>query len=167
MQFQVPQFVEVEDKIVGPLTLRQFLYVAGAVGISLMLFFVVKLWLWFVFSIFIIAGAVALAIVKINGQPLIRVATSALWFYWRPQTYVWQREKKKTEKEAPMAEKEEKLSLENVISGLALKKSWQNLQTGSRATELFHWGSKNTQNKYEVIRKITGDKQVARRVDYR
>jgi len=26
MQFQVPQFIEIEDKIFGPLTLKQFLY---------------------------------------------------------------------------------------------------------------------------------------------
>ena len=30
MQFQVPQFIETEDKVVGPLTLRQFMYIAGA-----------------------------------------------------------------------------------------------------------------------------------------
>ncbi len=165
MQFQVPQFVEVEDKIVGPFTLKQFLYIAGAVGISLMLFFVIKLWLWFILSVFIIAGAIALAIVKINGQPLIKVATSALWFYWKPQTYVWQQEEKKAEK--PAGEAKEEFSLENIISGIALKKSWQNLQTGTKAAEMFHWGTKNLQQRYELVRKITGDKQMARRVDYR
>ena len=29
MQFSVPQFVEVEDKIIGPLTLKQFLVLLG------------------------------------------------------------------------------------------------------------------------------------------
>ena len=81
MQFQVPQFVDVEDKIVGPLTLKQFLYIGGAVGLSMLLFFIVKLWLWLILSIFMISGAVALAMIKINGQPLIRIATSAIGFY--------------------------------------------------------------------------------------
>ena len=39
MQFQVPQFIDVENKIIGPLSLRQFLYLAGAGLISFMLFF--------------------------------------------------------------------------------------------------------------------------------
>ena len=32
MQFSVPQFIDVRDKIFGPLTLQQFLYIVGAVG---------------------------------------------------------------------------------------------------------------------------------------
>ncbi|TSC61742.1 MAG: SsrA-binding protein, partial [Parcubacteria group bacterium Athens0416_74] len=32
MQFQVPQFIEVEDKIVGPLTFKQFVFIAGGLG---------------------------------------------------------------------------------------------------------------------------------------
>ena len=34
MQFQVPQFIEVEDKIFGPLTFKQFVYVAGGAGLA-------------------------------------------------------------------------------------------------------------------------------------
>ena len=29
MQYQVPQFIEVEDKIFGPLTFKQLVYVVG------------------------------------------------------------------------------------------------------------------------------------------
>ena len=34
MHFQTPQFIEIEDKIFGPLTLKQFIYLAGAAGLS-------------------------------------------------------------------------------------------------------------------------------------
>ena len=37
MQFQVPQFIEIEDKIFGPLTFKQFIYLAGGVGASIVL----------------------------------------------------------------------------------------------------------------------------------
>ena len=53
MQFQVPQFTEAEDKIVGPLTLRQFIYIAAAGGVSVMLYFAVITWLWAFLSMFI------------------------------------------------------------------------------------------------------------------
>ncbi|MEK7546864.1 MAG: PrgI family protein [Patescibacteria group bacterium] len=100
MQFQVPQFIDVEDKIVGPLTLKQFLYIASGAGLSLLLFFIVQAWLWFILSIFIISGAVTLSMVKINGQPLMKTVVSAIGFYWRPQTYVWQPENKKSKKQS-------------------------------------------------------------------
>ena len=38
MDYQVPQFIEVEDKLVGPLTFKQFVYLAGGAGICVILF---------------------------------------------------------------------------------------------------------------------------------
>ena len=38
MEYQVPQFIEVEDKIIGPLTLKQFIYIAGASGLCIVFF---------------------------------------------------------------------------------------------------------------------------------
>ena len=43
MRFQVPQFIEVEDKIFGPLTLKQFIYLAGAGGLVFVLWRVLPL----------------------------------------------------------------------------------------------------------------------------
>ncbi|NCT02072.1 PrgI family protein, partial [Candidatus Parcubacteria bacterium] len=38
MRFEVPQFIEVEDKIFGPLTWRQFLYLSGGLGMAVVIF---------------------------------------------------------------------------------------------------------------------------------
>ena len=38
MRFQVPQFIEIEDKIFGPLTFKQFIYIAGSIGIGVIAF---------------------------------------------------------------------------------------------------------------------------------
>src|SRR3989344_4505704 len=133
----------------------------------MLLFFIVKLWLWLILSIFMISGAVALAMIKINGQPLIKIALSAIGFYWRPQIYVWQSETKK--KDVSLAQKSEQgFSLESIVSGIALRKSWQNLQTGSKAgSGEGGWIAKRGPERYEIVRKITGERQAARRVDYR
>jgi len=93
MQFQVPQFIDTEDKIVGPLTLKQFGFVAAGGILSAILYFTVLLWLWVIGSIIIFGAAIALAFVKIEGRPFINVLISAFNFYWRPQTYIWQAEK--------------------------------------------------------------------------
>ena len=71
MQFQVPQFIETEDKIVGPFTLRQFMYVAGAGLGSAILYFTVATWLWFILTIILLGGAIGVAFVKVRGAPWV------------------------------------------------------------------------------------------------
>ena len=71
-QFQIPQFIEMEDKLFGPLTFKQFMYLVGGGGICFILY--VWLPLPFIIKIIPIAGvaalALALAFVKYNGRPL-------------------------------------------------------------------------------------------------
>ena len=38
MRFEVPQFIDIEDKIIGPLTWRQFIYLGGGVGGAVVIF---------------------------------------------------------------------------------------------------------------------------------
>ena len=92
MQFQVPQFIESEDKVIGPFSLRQFAYVGVAGALSGAFYLFAATWLWVVFSIIIFAIAFAFAFVRIEGRPFLSIVTSAFNFYWKPQTYVWQAE---------------------------------------------------------------------------
>jgi len=82
-QFQVPQFIEVENKIVGPLSLKQFLYLAVAGIVCFMLYFILQLWLWLLITAILGGSAVALAFIKYNGQPLPKVAWAAFTFFWK------------------------------------------------------------------------------------
>ncbi len=169
MQFQVPQYIDVEDKIIGPLTLKQFLYVAAAGGLSFMLFFYVQMWLWFIFSIFLVGAAASLAFVKINGLPLIHIILSAISFYWQPQTYVWQPEHPRMPKtKSTLPEPAGGMSLERIVSGLSLRNAWQNVQTGSKTfVEEGQRGFRRAKERYEIIQKISGERRASRRVDYR
>ncbi|HVM77306.1 MAG TPA: PrgI family protein [Candidatus Paceibacterota bacterium] len=92
MQFQVPQFIETEDKVVGPFSIRQFAYVGVACLISAIFYFMVSTWLAVLAAFVLIGGALALSFVKIEGRPLVTILTSAANFYWKPQTYVWKPE---------------------------------------------------------------------------
>jgi hypothetical protein len=89
MQFQVPQFLDVEDKIFGPLTLKQFLYLAGAAAASFILFFALEEWLWITFTVFLGVIGASLAFVKYNGRPLIYMLSHAIKFAWQPKIYLW------------------------------------------------------------------------------
>src|SRR3989344_2125018 len=187
MQFQVPQFIETEDRVVGPFSIRQFIYVAIAGWFCFILYFAVEFWLLVVLAVPTMGAAFSLAFIKINGVPLTRVAMSAFNFYWKPQTYVWQPEPSGTEKKAGSAAEPgvaastagpregraaavpRGISLEDIVSGIALRNAWQNLQTGTKSPPRISgqqfYGK--IQEKYEVFRRAAGDQSAARRVDYR
>lgn len=168
MQFQIPQFIETEDKIVGPLSLRQFLYIAAAAGISVILYFLVQSWLWFVLSLPLVGGGIALAFVKVNGRPFAQMARSALSFYWKPQRYVWQSANPELPKnEETMSSFSGGLSLENIVSGMALKSAWQSVQVGGKiSAEKASRTMNRLKEQYEVTQKLSGERRASKRVDY-
>ena len=165
MQFQVPQFIEAEDKIVGPFTLRQFLYVAAGGTISFILYFTVQTWLFAILAIFVMGAAISLAMIKVGGRPLAHSALMATKFYWQPQTYVWKPETVAggTKQEEAMAEG---VSLESIVSGIALRSTWTKLQTGTKMSGA-QLQEKSESQRYQIFKKMTGDRHGARRVDYR
>jgi len=88
-QFVVPQFIDVEDKIFGPITTRQFviLLVGGFV-----LFIAYKLadTALFVFILALVGGfTLTLAFVKINGQPFHLFLLNIIQTSRRPSLRIW------------------------------------------------------------------------------
>jgi len=71
MKFQVPQFIQTETKIVGPLTLRQFLFVAGGVSMTAVAWILFNGILFAVIAIVILSFFGSLAFVKIDDQPML------------------------------------------------------------------------------------------------
>jgi hypothetical protein len=89
MQFQVPQFIDIEDKIFGPLTLKQFLYLAGAGALSFILFFALQTPVWIGISVLMFAIAGTLAFIKYNGQTMLTIGASFFRYLWLPKFYLW------------------------------------------------------------------------------
>lgn len=89
MQFQTPQFIEVEDKIFGPLTLKQFIYLAGAGGVVFVLWRVFPIFVAIIIATPIIALALALAFYKVNKRPFVFVLESAFKYMLSNRLYVW------------------------------------------------------------------------------
>ncbi len=95
MQYQVPQFIEIEDKIFGPLTLKQFLYLAGGGGLCLLFFTLLPLYVAVVCMMPVIALSLALAFYKVNDRPFIVVVEHAFGYFFGNKLYLWkQREVK-------------------------------------------------------------------------
>ena len=77
MRFQVPQFIDVEDKIFGPLTLKQFIYIAGAASITVVAVMFLGVFLGLLVVAPIISLAIGLAFFKVNNRPLIHTIEAA------------------------------------------------------------------------------------------
>lgn len=175
MQFQVPQFIETEDKIVGPLSLRQFMIVGAGGGVAAILYFMLQFWVWAILAFIVMSLAIGLAFVKVEGRPLIKVLTSAFNYYWHPQIYIWQPEHpampavKHTEKASP-AKKPSTSALEKIAAGMALHKSWQNVQTGEQSTDKMsdkQFAEQRMNTRYQILQRVSGERRAAKRVDYR
>jgi hypothetical protein len=95
MQYKVPQNVDIEDKVIAGLTLRQFMFLMIAGGIVLMLKYVLIGSISFLFlPVAILVGGfgVALAFVKINDRPFEIFLTSAAKTLITPNKRVWSKD---------------------------------------------------------------------------
>jgi hypothetical protein len=97
MRYQVPQFIEVEDKIFGQLTLKQFIYLAGGGGLSFIVYvFLGNLLYSFIPILVILAISASLAFYKVyNHFPLVNVAESAFKYYRGGKLFIWKKEENK------------------------------------------------------------------------
>jgi len=103
-QFVVPQFIDVEDKIIGPITTRQFLIIMGT---TLILFISYKLLRFTYFAITglpILGIAATFAFARVNGAPFHFFFLNILQTSKRPKTRVWYKDAKDAELRAIMSE---------------------------------------------------------------
>jgi hypothetical protein len=97
MRYQVPQFIEVEDKIFGPFTFKQFIYMAGGAGLCFIAYRTLPL-LWAILVMLPAGGfAAALAFYKPNNRPFVNTIESAFNYYITQKLYIWRKIDKKIE----------------------------------------------------------------------
>lgn len=117
MDYQVPQFIEVEDKIFGPLTLKQFIFMAGGIGLSVVLVLYLPTLLGIILAIPVMALAAALSFYKVNNKDFVDMLGAGLSFYTKDRLYLWKREEKKEAPVMPQVQPEpvrrEKLGLDS------------------------------------------------------
>lgn len=88
-QFIVPQFIDKEDRIIGPITVRQFLICLVASGIIFVEYSLLET-AFFIIALIPTAGlAGTFAFLKINGQPFHLFFVNFLQTQVRPKLRVW------------------------------------------------------------------------------
>jgi hypothetical protein len=102
-QFVVPQFIDVEDKIIGPITTRQFLIILSTVLVLFILYKILR-FTYFVVSGIPVAGiAGTFAFARVNGAPFHLFFLNILQTSRRPAARVWYKDETDSEIRALMA----------------------------------------------------------------
>ncbi len=108
LKFQVPQFIETETKLIGPFTLKQFLWLAGGGSIIFLLFLLLNPVIFFLAAIPIGGLFAALAFVKINETPLMNYAVYGINYLLNPKKYVFKKEEEQELQEIIISDNSQK-----------------------------------------------------------
>ena len=111
MQFKVPQFLDIEDKIFGPFTFKEFVYLVGGAGLCFVLYKALGFMLGFI-PILIVGGlSLALTFYHPNGKPFINMLEAGFKFFTQSKLFIWKRRvnkiNKKEEEQIAIKQKEE------------------------------------------------------------
>ena len=97
MQYQIPQDIEVADKIIGPLTLKQFMYLISGVGFGVGIYAalrntVIPTVIIFILALFPVGLFAMIGFMKINGRPVDSYIAPFFSFMGAAKKRFWQRE---------------------------------------------------------------------------
>src|SRR3989338_7833264 len=91
MRFQVPQFIETEVKLIGPFTLKQFLWLACGAVLVYIFYLTIHNFLFFILALPIGAFFVAFAFMTVNRAPLIDYVSYSINYVINPKKYVYKK----------------------------------------------------------------------------
>lgn len=95
MRYQVPQFVDIEDKIIGPFTLKQFLIYVVAVMALVPVYLASDLSLFMTIALPVVGIAAAFAHVKVANKSLAATIYNGFTFLTGGQLFLWRRTAKR------------------------------------------------------------------------
>jgi len=91
MRYQTPQFIEEDEKLFGPFTFRQFVYLVGGLGISFVIYKTLPFLIALLVIIPIMMLAFALAFYKVNERPFIDTVEAAFYFIISSKLYTYRK----------------------------------------------------------------------------
>ena len=91
MRFEVPQFINIPDKLFGPFTFKQALYLVGGGGLIFIIYKLLPSFVALVLGLPIAAFSLALVFLKPNGRPFIHMVESFLLYSFSHKFYLWRK----------------------------------------------------------------------------
>jgi hypothetical protein len=89
MRFTVPQFIDVEDKIIGPITIRQFIILLVDAMVIFITFKLADFTLFVILGLTELGIAAVIAFVRINGQPFHYFLLNVIQTLTKPRRRIW------------------------------------------------------------------------------
>lgn len=109
MQFHIPQHLEIEDKLFGPLTLKQAIYVAGGAGGAFLIYKFIP-YVAISAPLIVLLGALTWALAfypqEKLGKPFIEILEAGIKYIFGNKLYTW----KKTTQEAKLGTEQDFIS---------------------------------------------------------
>jgi len=90
-QFVVPQFIDVEDKIIGPITVRQFIIILVGGGLCFIAYKLSDFALFLFQFVIIMAVTFVFAFIRINGRPIHYLLLNFFQTTKKPKLRIWQK----------------------------------------------------------------------------
>jgi hypothetical protein len=90
LRFKVPQNIDIQDRILGPLTMVQFIYAVVGGGLCYAAFIAIPSPFSFIFIVPIALFVTALIFLKINERPFLDFMVSIIEFSSTPKQRIWQ-----------------------------------------------------------------------------
>lgn len=108
MQFKVPQNIQMEDKIIGPLTMKQFVYllVGGMITYATIKSYNIAMIAFVGVPVGILA--LCLAFIKVQDQPFSKFMFSLASYLARPKERVWQKDRPVYDTQRPIVQPNKK-----------------------------------------------------------
>lgn len=147
MRYEVPQFIEVEDKVFGPLTIKQFLYLAGGAGVSYLFFVSLPIFFAVLFIIPTVAFALALAFYQINNRPFVQAIENGIGYFFSNKLYLWKKEPRKVVSEKT----DERLDNESSYIPKLSESKLKDIAWGLDVHESLYAGTNREEQKKEKI----------------
>ena len=98
-QFNVPQFIDVEDKVLGPITVRQFVIILICGLFSAAVYKLADFTLFLTSTILIFGIGGVIAFLKINGRPFHYFILNVIQTFKKPKLRIWNNQLSKTSAE--------------------------------------------------------------------
>jgi hypothetical protein len=95
MRFEVPQFINIEDKLFGPFTFKQSLYLVGGGGIVFVIHKLLPSFVTVLVGLPIAAFSLALVFYKPNGRPFMKMVEAFVLYTFSEKFYLWRRKDQK------------------------------------------------------------------------
>jgi len=115
MQFKVPQFIDVEDKIFGPFTFHQFAYLIGGAGLIFVIYKLLGLFLGIFLIIPIAILTFLLVFYRLNGKPFVFYLEAGISYFISSKLYIWKQRLVRPEKKEDLGDSSTTPSLTSIV----------------------------------------------------